>query len=65
MKKSVPARFIRPQPAENEFEISSHGRGCIAIETGGRVKVKTLLPKSGFSWMLSTRQGARLKGAFE
>lgn len=65
MKKSVPARFIRPQPAENEFEISSHGRGCIAIESGGRVKVKTLLPKSGFSWMLSARQGARLKGAFE
>jgi hypothetical protein len=48
MKKSVPARFIRPQPAKNEFEISSHGRGCIAIETGGRIKVKTLVPESGF-----------------
>ncbi len=60
----VPERFIHSRN-ETEFEISSHGRGCVVINRDGTLSILQLLPKRGFHWMVTGPPGARLQGTFE
>lgn len=65
IRQLVPARFIRPRNQPDEFEISSHGRGCLVHNQEGTARLVQLLPRYGFYWMLAAPAGAGLQGTFE
>jgi hypothetical protein len=65
IRRLVPARFIRPRQKKEEFQISSHGRGCVVLNRDGKLIVLQLLPERGFPWMLAAPPGAGLQGTFE